>query len=113
MPDSGRTFSRAVPVRQILRGVPAEKVGVVPNGADLERLIPQIRNPRLAARLELRPEQAETLTRARQSGSLALALRSIADVNAPERAAEGGSSKRGNNIEIVRYGVTSSHTAQK
>ena len=31
--------------------------------------------------LELKPEQAETLARARQSGTLALALRSIADVN--------------------------------
>jgi pilus assembly protein CpaB len=65
------------------------------------------------ATLELKPEQAETLTRARQSGSLALALRSIADVNAPERAAESGPSKRGSSIEIVRFGVTSSHTAQK
>ena len=32
--------------------------------------------------LELKPEQAETLARARQSGTLALALRSITDVNA-------------------------------
>src|SRR6266567_1502485 len=32
--------------------------------------------------LELKPEQAEMLARARQSGTLALALRSIADVNA-------------------------------
>jgi glycosyltransferase involved in cell wall biosynthesis len=41
------------PMRRQLtaRGVPAEKVGVVPNGADLERLIPRLRNPRLAARL--------------------------------------------------------------
>src|SRR6266516_191720 len=31
--------------------------------------------------LELKPEQAEMLARARQSGTLALALRSIADVN--------------------------------
>ena len=35
--------------------------------------------------LELKPEQAETLARARQTGTLQLALRSIADVNAPER----------------------------
>ena len=34
--------------------------------------------------LELKPEQAETLARARQTGTLALALRSIADVNAVE-----------------------------
>ena len=36
------------------------------------------------ATLELKPEQAETLARARQSGTLSLALRSIADVNAVE-----------------------------
>ena len=34
--------------------------------------------------LELKPEQAETLARARQTGTLALALRSIADVNMVE-----------------------------
>ena len=34
--------------------------------------------------LELKPEQAETLARARQSGTLSLALRSIADVNMVE-----------------------------
>ncbi len=31
--------------------------------------------------LELKPEQAETLARSRQTGTLSLALRSIADVN--------------------------------
>jgi pilus assembly protein CpaB len=65
------------------------------------------------ATLELSPDQAETLTRARQTGSLALALRSIADVNAPAPSGEGKVSKRGNSIEIVRYGVTSSLTAQR
>jgi len=65
------------------------------------------------ATLELKPEQAETLTRARQSGSLALALRSIADVNATEPGSDNRTNKRGNSIEIVRYGVTSSQTAQK
>src|SRR3954454_6405428 len=34
--------------------------------------------------LELKPEQAETLARARQSGTLSLALRSIADVSAAD-----------------------------
>ena len=38
--------------------------------------------------LELRPEQAETLARARQTGTLALALRSIADVNMVENRSE-------------------------
>src|SRR6266403_4782595 len=36
------------------------------------------------ATLELKPEQSEILARARQSGTLSLALRSIVDVNAPE-----------------------------
>ena len=36
--------------------------------------------------LELKPEQAETLARSRQTGTLSLALRSIADVNMVEAA---------------------------
>ena len=36
------------------------------------------------ATLELKPEQAETLARSRQTGTLSLALRSLADANAPE-----------------------------
>src|SRR4051794_36667725 len=64
--------------------------------------------------LELKPEQAETLARARQGGPLALALRSIADVNAAETdKTETQMARRGNAIEIIRYGVTSSQTAQK
>ena len=38
--------------------------------------------------LELKPEQAETLARARQSGTLSLALRSIADVNMVENTSD-------------------------
>jgi pilus assembly protein CpaB len=38
--------------------------------------------------LELRPEQAETLARSRQSGSLTLALRSIADIKSAEARTE-------------------------
>ena len=38
--------------------------------------------------LELKPEQTETLARARQSGTLSLALRSIADVNIVESNAD-------------------------
>ena len=64
--------------------------------------------------LELKPEEAETLARARQSGSLALALRSIADVNAGEtNKTETQMARRGSAIEIIRYGITSSLTAQK
>ena len=38
--------------------------------------------------LELKPEQTETLARARQSGTLSLALRSIADINAVENRSD-------------------------
>jgi pilus assembly protein CpaB len=63
--------------------------------------------------LELKPEQAETLARARQSGTLALALRSIADVNMVENAADDRALKRGESVNVVRYGVESSTTTQK
>ena len=64
--------------------------------------------------LELKPDQAETLARSRQSGTLALALRSITDVNA---TAEGLSAeqvkKRSESVNVVRYGVANQTTAQK
>jgi pilus assembly protein CpaB len=63
--------------------------------------------------LELKPEQAETLVRARQSGTLSLALRSIADANATETASEDQPAKRGETIKVVRYGVSSPTTIQK
>ena len=62
--------------------------------------------------LELKPEQAETLARSRQSGSLTLALRSIADVNAVENTDE-QLNKRGENLNVVRYGVASQQMMQK
>jgi pilus assembly protein CpaB len=65
------------------------------------------------ATLELKPEQAELLARARQAGSLSLALRSIADANVVDSNVDSQTSRRGTSIEIIRYGVTSSLTAQK
>ena len=62
--------------------------------------------------LELKPEQTETLARARQAGTLSLALRSIADVNQVEIALDDRYRQRGN-INVVRYGVTSSTAVQK
>ena len=65
--------------------------------------------------LELKPEQAETLARARQGGTLSLALRSIADVNMVENADDDDQrrSRRGESINVVRYGVASPTTMQK
>ena len=57
--------------------------------------------------LELKPEQAETLARARQSGTLALALRSIVDANATDTDTDNQPAKRGASINVVRYGVAS------
>lgn len=51
--------------------------------------------------------------RARQSGTLSLALRSIADVNATETRCEDQPAKRGETIKVVRYGVSSPTTIQK
>jgi pilus assembly protein CpaB len=65
------------------------------------------------ATLELKPEQAETLARSRQSGTLSLALRSITDVNTVEAAPDDQASKRGTSINVVRYGVANQATAQK
>jgi pilus assembly protein CpaB len=63
--------------------------------------------------LELKPEQAETLARARQTGTLALALRSIADLNAAENRSDDQAAKRGDSINVVRYGISSATTIQK
>ena len=65
------------------------------------------------ATLELKPEQAETLARARQSGSLSLALRSITDANAPEGRPEEQSQRRSESVNVVRYGIANPTTAQK
>ena len=65
------------------------------------------------ATLELKPEQAETLARARQSGTLTLALRSIADIKMVEQPDEQQSRKRGDNLNVIRYGVASQQTMQK
>jgi pilus assembly protein CpaB len=65
--------------------------------------------------LELKPEQAETLARSKQMGTLSLALRSIADVNMVEEIDEDGRQRqrRGQSINVVRYGVNSPTTVQK
>jgi pilus assembly protein CpaB len=63
--------------------------------------------------LELKPEQAETLAHPPQSGTLALALRSIADVNLVENAGESQAPKQSQSVSVVRYGVPSATTTQK
>jgi pilus assembly protein CpaB len=63
--------------------------------------------------LELKPEQTETLARARQTGTLSLSLRSIADLNAVETKPEDQSAKRSDNVNVVRYGVSIPTTIQK
>ncbi len=59
--------------------------------------------------LELKPEQAELLARARQSGTLSLALRSLVDANQPTNDDNG---KR-DSVDIVRYGVSTTMTTRK
>jgi pilus assembly protein CpaB len=61
--------------------------------------------------LELKPEQAEMLARARQSGTLSLALRSIVDVKTVEIKAD--EIKRSDGVNVVRYGIASQQMMQK
>jgi pilus assembly protein CpaB len=63
--------------------------------------------------LELKPEQTETLARARQSGSLSLALRSIADVKVVEKPDDQAANRRGESLNVIRYGVANQQTVQK
>jgi pilus assembly protein CpaB len=63
--------------------------------------------------LELKPEQSETLARSRQTGTLSLALRSIADLNAVATQADDQSSRRSDSVNVVRYGVSNPTTIQK
>ncbi|MGV7218791.1 Flp pilus assembly protein CpaB [Bradyrhizobium sp. UFLA05-112] len=57
--------------------------------------------------LELKPEQAETLARSRQTGQLTLALRSIADAKVADKSDDEQPAKRGASVNVVRYGVSS------
>jgi pilus assembly protein CpaB len=63
---------------------------------------------------KLQPQRATTLA-ARSAGtlSLALALRSIADVNAIEIAPSDQLNMRGSGVNVIRYGVASQTTTQK
>jgi pilus assembly protein CpaB len=63
--------------------------------------------------LELKPEQTETLARARQSGTLSLALRSIADLNVVATRSDDQAPKRGDSVNVVRFGVSTPTTTQK
>jgi pilus assembly protein CpaB len=64
--------------------------------------------------LELKPEQTETLAAARQAGTLSLALRSIADVNMVNNSDQDDQRRRrGDSVNVVRYGVAAPTTVQK
>jgi pilus assembly protein CpaB len=63
--------------------------------------------------LELQPQQATILAAARQAGTLSLALRSIVDVNAIDQRLDDQSNRRGESVNVVRYGVVNPQTIQK
>jgi pilus assembly protein CpaB len=63
--------------------------------------------------LELKPEQAETLARARQTGTLSLALRSIADANVVDTRTDDQAARRSDSVNVIRYGVSMPTTIQK
>lgn len=65
------------------------------------------------ATLELKPEQTEALARARQSGVLSLALRSLVDANATPEVRKDDRNARRDTVNVVRYGVSIPTTTQK
>ena len=64
------------------------------------------------ATLELSQRQAEMLAAARQTGSLSLALRSIVDAKPRKQDADDGQPARGNRLNTIRFGVTTSTVAR-
>jgi pilus assembly protein CpaB len=65
------------------------------------------------ATLELRPDQSEILARSRQTGTLSLALRSLADAKTAETKVDDDRGAKRDTINIVRYGVQTTTTTQK
>ena len=65
------------------------------------------------ATLELKPEQSENLARARQSGTLSLALRALADANAPDTRPSDEDRTKSNTVNVVRYGVQTTTTMKQ
>jgi pilus assembly protein CpaB len=63
------------------------------------------------ATLELKPEQAESLARARQTGTLSLALRSLVDANKNDVASDDAGKR--DSVNVVRYGVSTTMTTRK
>lgn len=63
------------------------------------------------ATLELKPEQAELLARARQTGTLSLALRALVDRDLPDTVSEDRNAKR-DSINVVRYGIPTQTTTK-
>lgn len=62
------------------------------------------------ATLELKPDQAESLARARQSGTLSLSLRSLVDANQHETTV---TENKGDSVNVVRYGVPTTMTTPR
>jgi Flp pilus assembly protein CpaB len=56
---------------------------------------------------------AGSIARARQTGTMSLALRSIADASVVENRIDDQGLKRGENVNIIRYGINSPQMMQK
>ncbi|MGL4555933.1 MAG: Flp pilus assembly protein CpaB [Afipia sp.] len=63
------------------------------------------------ATLELKPDQAESLARSRQAGTLSLALRSLVDANRNDINIDDGT--KSDSVNVVRYGVSTTMTTRK
>ncbi len=79
-------------------------VRVLAIGQDVQEKDNQKVAPGKTATLELTPSQAETIELARQTGTLALSLRSLADVGKGGQRTN-DDNDRGNAVNMVRFGV--------
>jgi pilus assembly protein CpaB len=64
------------------------------------------------ATLELTQRQAELLAAARQTGTLSLTLRSLVDANQKQQTVEEAPETRGNRLNTIRFGVSTSSTSR-
>ncbi|MET4389397.1 pilus assembly protein CpaB [Bradyrhizobium sp. F1.4.3] len=100
-PDQGAGASDVVTSEIILTNVRVLAIDQAPKEKDGQNTVVG-----KTVTLELNPAQTQTLSAARQSGTLSLALRSIVDVKMSEITLDDSAQKR-DGISIIRYGIQS------
>src|SRR6516225_7257592 len=100
-PDSRGNMPEIVQTEIVLRNVRVLAIDQAPKEKDGQNAVIG-----KTVTLELNSQQTSTLAAARQSGTLSLALRSIADVKMSDNTLDESTQKR-DGVSIIRYGVPS------